>query len=228
MPDGFERAVEIVVPQTASGTLVISGGRKTQLRRAEARDGLVERLAGPVERLLGEGRGFTDLSVDEIIQEAGVPRSTFYYHFRDKGELLLAIGQRAIERIVEAEYGLYALGPNRSRKKFTEAVRHTVETWLPHVPLMNAIAELSNYNPMVKEQFLAGWAAAQRGVADHIRTGQHEGFVRKDLHPDYVAAWLTWMAERGMGQIVATAEEERLGEIVEALTAVVWHTLYGD
>jgi hypothetical protein len=65
-------------------------------------------------------------------------------------------------------------------------------------------------------------------VAAHIREGQAAGFVRGDLHPEYVAGWLTWMAERGMGLLVWPAPEEQLEEISEALATTVWHTLYGD
>ena len=55
----------------------------------------------------------------------------------------------------------------------------------------------------------SGWAAAQRGVSDHIRAGQVDGTIARDIHPDHTAAWLTWMAERGMGQIVVAEPGQR-------------------
>jgi hypothetical protein len=74
----------------------------------------------------------------------------------------------------------------------------------------------------------AGWWQAQQRVAAHIREGQAAGFVRSDLHPDYVAGWLTWMAERGMGTLAWTSPEQQLEEIGSALAATVWHVLYAD
>jgi AcrR family transcriptional regulator len=124
---------------------------------------------------------YTDLPLNEIIERAGVARSTFYYHFLDKGELLTAISEDATREIVDVSDGLYVEGLHRSREKFAAAVRVTVEAWLSHVPLMNALSELAAYNPAVKEQFLAGWRRAQQRVADHIREGQAAGFVRPDL-----------------------------------------------
>ena len=207
---------------------MISGGRKAVSRREQRREALVARLLPEVEALLAEGASYTDLSVDELIERAEVPRSTFYYHFRDKGELLIAISAGAVAEIVEVSDGLYLEGLHRSRAKFTAAVRTTVEAWLAHVPLMNALSELAAYNPAVKEQFLTGWRHAQQRVSAHIVEGQAAGFVRADLHPEYVAAWLTWMAERGIGLLVWPAPEEQLDEISAALATTVWHTLYSD
>jgi AcrR family transcriptional regulator len=207
---------------------MISQGPRVSSRRDQRRDALARRLLTTIEGLLADRASYTDLSVDEIIERAEVPRSTFYYHFRDKGELLIAISADAVADIVNVSDGLYVEGLHRSREKFTVAVRRTVEAWLAHVPLMNALSELAAYNPAVKEQFLAGWRQAQQRVAAHIRDGQAAGFVRADLHPEYVAGWLTWMAERGIGLLVWPAPEAQLNEISEALATTVWHTLYSD
>lgn len=192
------------------------------LRRAE----IAAQMLEPVEGLLAEGGGFTELTVAEIIDRAGVKRSTFYYHFTDKAELLIEISAQAIAEIVRASYGLYELDGAATRRRFEARVRETVETWLPHVPLMRALAELSAYDPRVREQFEAGWEAAKRGVREHIVAGQEAGFVRPEADPEYTAAWLTWMAERGMGQVAATAPDEDRERVVEALTSIVWRSLY--
>jgi AcrR family transcriptional regulator len=207
---------------------MISRDPRVSSRRDQRRDALARRLLTTIEGLLADRASYTDLSVDEIIERAEVPRSTFYYHFRDKGELLIAISADAVADIVNVSDGLYVEGLHHSRAKFTVAVRRTVEAWLAHVPLMNALSELAAYNPAVKEQFLAGWRQAQQRVAAHIRDGQAAGFVRADLHPEYVAGWLTWMAERGIGLLVWPAPEAQLDEISDALATTVWHTLYDD
>jgi AcrR family transcriptional regulator len=189
---------------------------------------LLRRLLPAVEALLAEGQPYTDLSVEDLLERADVPRSTFYYHFRDKAELLTSLSAEAVEEIVETSSGLYAHGLHRSRPDFTAAVRRTVQAWSAHVLLMNALAELATYNPTVKEEFLAGWRHAQEGLVSHIRDGQAAGVVRHDLNPEYVAGWLTWMAERGIPLLVWPAPEAQLDEISAALATTVWHALYPD
>jgi TetR/AcrR family transcriptional regulator, transcriptional repressor for nem operon len=43
-------------------------------------------------------KGFASTSIDEIIAEAGITKSGFFYHFRDKNDLAKALLQRYIER----------------------------------------------------------------------------------------------------------------------------------
>jgi hypothetical protein len=63
-------------------------------------------------------------------------------------------------------------------------------------------------------------------VAGHISTGQKEGFVHKNLDPERTAAWLTWMAERGLYQLVASARPAELEKLLTAMTDITWNTLY--
>ena len=192
------------------------------LRRSE----IAAEMLRPVEKLLGNGRGFTEVTVAEIIEAAGVKRSTFYYHFHDKAELLVEISARAISEIVEASRGLYRLDPDSSFEAFEARVNDTVETWVPHIPLMGALAELAAYDARVRDQFDAGWEAARDAAEQHIVDGQRAGFVRPDADPVYTSAWLTWMAERGMGQVVAKAPGEDLERVVRAISQIVWRSLY--
>lgn len=200
---------------------------RAETKRAERRDDIAAQLVGPVEALLADGRSFAELTVDEIIERSDVPRSTFYYNFREKAELLIAISETATREIVGASYALYGLGPDVTREAFGRQVRRTVETWVPHVPLMNALAETASVSPRVREQFAAGWEAAREGVAEHIRTGQANGTLRAELDPERHAAWLTWMAERGMSQLVHPAGPKERRALSDALADIVWTVLYG-
>jgi len=46
------------------------------------------RLLEVVQQLLDEGESFTEMSVERLVSEAGISRSTFYVYFEDKGDLL--------------------------------------------------------------------------------------------------------------------------------------------
>src|ERR1700682_3011785 len=52
--------------------------RKSQGTRGQRRDEARARLLGVVEELLDEGESFTELSVERLVQAAGMSRSTFY------------------------------------------------------------------------------------------------------------------------------------------------------
>jgi hypothetical protein len=50
--------------------------------------------------------------------------------------------------------------------------------------------------------------------------------VVPDLDPQRTAAWLTWMAERGLYQLVAPAGPAAAERLLDALTDITWNTLY--
>src|SRR5450755_4711902 len=62
-----------------------SGARKLDRRVARTRDRLGDAL---VELLLA--KPFDDITVQEVLDRAGVSRSTFYAHYRDKNDLFLS------------------------------------------------------------------------------------------------------------------------------------------
>lgn len=58
-----------------------------------------QEIVETAERLFRE-IGFAKCSVDMIIREIGVAKGTFYYYFRSKQEILGAVVDRALDRIV--------------------------------------------------------------------------------------------------------------------------------
>ena len=55
-------------------------------------------------------KGFAGTSIDELVAGAGITKSGFFYHFRDKSELALALLQRHFERDNEILDGLFNRG----------------------------------------------------------------------------------------------------------------------
>jgi AcrR family transcriptional regulator len=61
-----------------------------------------------VARNLFEARGFANVSVDEIVQQMGVAKGTFYYHFRSKTEVLATLARQMVEAMAEEARALAA------------------------------------------------------------------------------------------------------------------------
>ena len=91
---------------------------------------------------------------------------------------------------------------------------------------MGAVTEVSSYDPGVRGRFGEMLERSISEVARHIREGQAAGTVRQGLDPEVTAAWLTWMTERGLYQLARDIDDARAAELAEALTDVIWNTLY--
>ena len=75
--------------------------RKSHGNRAQRRDEVRRRLLAVVEQLLTEGESYAEISVERLVSEANLSRSTFYVYFEDKGDLLARVvraGDRGVER----------------------------------------------------------------------------------------------------------------------------------
>ncbi|MGE4425415.1 MAG: TetR/AcrR family transcriptional regulator [Solirubrobacteraceae bacterium] len=200
--------------------------RKRQGSRAERRDEMRSRLLAVVERLLDEGESFTEISVERLVSEAGISRSTFYVYFEDKGDLLSAWFGDITAEIATAAGAWWQLGPDVTRDAVHAALDRVVRAYRPHTTLMAAMYDTASYDAGVRELTDDMMAGNVGGLRKHIRTGQKQGFITAGLHPEETAGWLTWMAERGFHRLVRTASDGEVDRLIDAYTDIVWFTLY--
>jgi len=200
--------------------------RKNRSNRAQRRESVQAELLGAVESLLEGGESYTELSVERLVAEAGLSRSTFYVYFEDKGDLLRALAEDVIVEIGEAGRRWWDLPPDADKDDIREALTEVFRTYRSHRAVFGAVVDTAAYDQGVRHQFGALVLGLISELADHIRTGQQEGYVKQGLDPDRTAAWLTWMAERGLNQLVASASPEESEKLVATLTDIVWNTLY--
>ena len=200
--------------------------RRSQSSRAQRREEIRDRLLAVVERLLSEGESYTELSVERLVSEAHHSRSTFYVYFQDKGELLRAWFTEIQAEVESAARDWWALGGSSTRADLRAALSQVVEAYRPHTTLMAAMYDAAAYDQAVRElvEAMMDWNTA--GLRKHIKTGQREGFIDPSLPAKETAAWLTWMAERGLHQLVRRAREAELERLIDAYTGIVWNTLY--
>ena len=200
--------------------------RRSQSSRAQRREEIRDRLLTVVERLLSEGESYTELSVERLVTEAQLSRSTFYVYFEDKGDLLRAWFSEIEAEVESAARDWWALGRRSTRDELHAALGQVVAVYRPHTTLMAAMYDAAAYDQAVRElvEAMMDWNTA--GLRKHIKTGQREGFIDPSLPAKETAAWLTWMAERGLHQLVRQAGDAELERLVDAYTGIVWNTLY--
>jgi AcrR family transcriptional regulator len=200
--------------------------RKAGSTRAQRRDDIRAKLLGAIEAMLGEGESFTELSVERLVAQAGVARSTFYVYFEDKGELLRAWLEDITGELDASAKLWWRLDASAKYEDLHEALTAVVATYRPHTNLMAAAFDAAAYDAGVREATQSLMTHNAAGLRKHIRTGQRDGFVDPSLPPAEVAQWLTWMAERGFHQLVRGADDATVASLVDGYTAIVWNTLY--
>jgi AcrR family transcriptional regulator len=200
--------------------------RKSQSSRSQRRAEIRDRLRAAVERLMAHDESYTELSVERLVREAGISRATFYVYFEDKGDLLRALAEDFIERIIVAASYWWELPADAGKPELRAAMRAIFDAYLPHKVVMSAVVEVASYDAALSELFGNLLQRTMAQVAVHIEDGQKQGFVHQDLDPERTAAWLTWMAERGLYELVASARNAEGERLLTAITDITWNTLY--
>ena len=200
--------------------------RNAQPRRADRRASLERQLLTATERLMqDEGLAFTELSVDRLATEAGISRATFYVYFEDEGQLLRLLARQVMDEISGAARRWWQIANRRDPDDLRAAIRSIVQTYRKHSVLMAAVVETASYDAAVAAEFDALIGEIRESTREVIESGQESGAVRP-LPTNHVASALTWMVERVCHQVVRSAPADDDELVIEALTQVIWNTLY--
>jgi AcrR family transcriptional regulator len=183
-----------------------------------------ELLLGAMERLLAAGQSFTSVSVEELAREAGIARSTFYLHFRDKGELVQALMQRVMSEVLAAVAG-WLSGPQLAdRADLRSAISGVVHAYQQHRAVMLAAVETAAYDAEVARIFYDKMNVMALQTRQAI-----EGVARAKgatVPLPEVSDVLVWALERSCHQLLGNKTPAQVERVIDALTHVSWHALY--
>jgi AcrR family transcriptional regulator len=129
----------------------------TQTRRSDVRHSRKqsrERIVAAAEELVRR-TSYDELSVDEVMREAGFGRTIFYRHFDDLADLLMRAGREAIEELYEAHRAISEARLGDGPEVVRQAIEPAVAVFERHGPLLRVIAEAAASD----EQVAAGQEA---------------------------------------------------------------------
>jgi len=92
--------------------------------------------------------GFHDATIDMVTRRAGANRSTFYLHFKDKTDLMLAADERISPSGAETFAMLNEL-ENPSYRQFRDWVEFMAKNWEEHHKIYEAIMQAQLTSPAV-------------------------------------------------------------------------------
>jgi len=190
-----------------------SGRRRRQATVADILDA--------TRRLLTDGTPVANLSVEQIVTEAGVARATFYLHFPDKHALIARLAEDEIAW--REQIGAEVLAdPNLKRVTLDAIMLEIVTRWSTDRPILKAIIALAETDERVN----AIWLAAMRQVAEKAATQFRERWANSPTapaDPDTIAELFTWMFERCCHQMLTTPDD--INRVADGMAEIIWRVL---
>ncbi|MET8350627.1 MULTISPECIES: TetR/AcrR family transcriptional regulator [unclassified Micromonospora] len=197
-------------------------------RNPDGRAAVEARVLAATERLLQEGARFTDLGVQRIAAEAGVARSTFYIHFRDKSELLMRLAGSMRETSFDRVQEWDPADPGDPLDRLTEVFSDVIRIYRTYAPVLAAISEVAAYDEVVREYWAAGFERFMARTEEVLRAQQRAGRTPASLDPATASRLIVLGGDRFLAHHVALtpADPEVDGAAARELAATWWYGAY--
>lgn len=202
---------------------------RTRSRRPAAGGDIEQAACDAAERLLA-GRRFADISVADIIGEAGVSRASFYFYFGSKYELLTAVSGRVVDEVYDAtRTWLQRADGEPPEAALRTSMQGALAGWRRHGPVLRAVVEAAPNSPEIDAAWQRLIGRFTDGAAAQIERERAAGVAPAGIDARTLAAMLTWMTERALYLVISDAEPQFTDDarLVETLTGVWWRAIYG-
>ena len=196
--------------------MVAQAGRRDEIRRS---------LLAAVDGLIACGESYANVSVERLAGAAGISRATFYIYFDGKGDLLRA---GLDETLGEVRAGAAPLLASATQAELAAGLAQLLLDYRARATVMAAILDEATHDATLRATIDGAIAAAIEALARHIERGQRDGWVDPELLPRETAAWLIWLLERGLNQIISGADDARVDGLAKTLARMASRTLYAQ
>ncbi|GGJ63940.1 TetR/AcrR family transcriptional regulator [Streptomyces brasiliensis] len=192
------------------------------VRRAATRAQLMATLG----RLLDAGEPFTEISVQRIIEEAGVSRATFYAHFHSKSDILVRLTDELRESLLELarrwEPGAGADGADRFARFFVEVI----SIHRPHQGVLTAVREAASYDPEVSDFYTADLEGFDEAVLKTLLSEQAAGSTPADLDAAAASRIIVWGGNQAIAHHISVDDGGGDAAFARELGRIWWYGAY--
>jgi AcrR family transcriptional regulator len=177
-------------------------------RRQEEKDRRRAEIVDAAEALYAE-TGWDSITMDQVARRARLSRALLYVYFRDKGDLHLALVERALDALRD-RFELARQGRERGIDE-VEAIGRAYLAFSQDMPhYFDACARYqahqscdADHQPNEAACMAAGHRCHEVFV-ESLNRGVADGSIRSDLGNPYVTALSLWAFSHGMIQIAST------------------------
>src|ERR1700761_1249289 len=147
------------------------------------------------ERLLAQ-RPFSELSVNDVIDEAGISRTSFYAHFDSRTAVIAECLRRVMGQIAVAVDPFLAESEADPEAAIRASIRRWVAVAREHGAVLRTVSEVWPHDERLRELWFSIMARFSAGTARVIETARGAGQAPSGADAEQLAACLMWGYER--------------------------------
>lgn len=174
-------------------------------RREEEKERRRSEILAAAETLYAK-QGWDAVTMDQVARSARLSRALVYVYFRDKEDLLFAIGERAMQ-LLKSRFEAAAAGPGTGLQHI-EAIGRAYMGYAMEFPHYFDVCSRFQSHAMGSEPSANESACQLAGdqvkgaVVEMIEAGIRDGSLRKDIGDPLMLAFTLWAFTHGITQLV--------------------------
>ncbi len=207
-------------------------GAMTQPRRSRRRPsaGRASRdvraaLLASAERLLAQ-RSLEELTVEDVLQDAGVSRASFYVYFESKHAIVAALLERIVDEVHAASLPWFERGETPPEEALRSAMSGTLALWRRHSAVMSASVHWQAL-PELRAVWGGVIARFTEAAAVQIERDREQGVAPPGADAHRLAGVLIAMNERCFYYAVSAGDPREDAALADTLTGVWLAAIYG-
>ncbi|MFI7612983.1 TetR/AcrR family transcriptional regulator [Nonomuraea terrae] len=186
----------------------------------DRRAALDARVLAAVERLLSEGMKYTEISVARILEEAGIARSTFYVHFRDKTDILARLAGTLRQDLLEIA-GRWE--PGDGVEGLAAMFAESIAFHRQHSAVLLAITEAAAYDSGIRDFYSSDLDAFEAKVRQALMSEQSEGRTVGGVSVEAACRVIVWGGESAIAHHIQIDDGGGDLTFARELAALWWY-----
>ncbi|MET9111299.1 TetR/AcrR family transcriptional regulator [Streptomyces zhihengii] len=191
---------------------------RTAATRAQVMSGL--------ERLLVSGLPFCEISIQRILQEAGVSRATFYAHFTGKSDVLVRLCDELRRSLLALARRWDPGADGDGVGRFTRFFREVIAMHRAHARVLGAVREAASYDPAVKDFYTSDLEGFDEVVLRTLLSEQAAGTTAADLDVVTASRIIVWGGNQAIAHHLIVDDGTGDEDLARELARTWWYGVY--
>ncbi|MDX3214071.1 TetR/AcrR family transcriptional regulator [Streptomyces sp. ME02-6991-2B] len=179
-----------------------------------------------LERLLDSGEAFSDISVQRLLEEAGVSRATFYAHFQSKSDVLVRLTDGLRESLLSLARQWDPAAGEDGADRFARFFEDVIRIHRAHQGVITAVREAASYDSTASDFYSANLEGFEETALRTILSEQAAGSTTADVDAVSASRIIAWGGAQAIAHHIQVDDGSRDAVFARELAQIWWYGAY--
>ncbi|MFF7211719.1 TetR/AcrR family transcriptional regulator [Streptomyces sp. NPDC008238] len=183
-------------------------------------------VTSTLERMLASGTAFSDISVQRLLEEAGVSRATFYAHFPSKSDVLVRLADGLRESLLALARQWDPAAGEDGADRFARFFEEVIRIHRTHQGVLTAVREAAAYDSAVGDFYTANLEGFEETTLRTVLSEQAAGTTPADVDAGAASRIIVWGGSQAIAHHISVDDGSRDAAFARELARIWWYGAY--